>query len=213
MLKIAFIKIRDVRILAIAIKIDIFLRIAGRQPCILHADADVLCSGRKRTTLRPAHPVVTIVGDSANEFVLGYDFFCRFQVLHKPILRSHWTWSSRRRVVLVIIHEHKTVCLRRDRRIVVVFASGLDADVQLHAFGMQILRQLTQERDVPRLCPPGKSLEIHHEATVFVRSKEGGNLSAKIVARILVVQECADVHPVDPVKVIDHGKYFCSGFL
>ena len=167
----AFVEIAEMRIHGVIVKVDVFIGIARRQPCLLHADRAVVNSRGKAPFLRLQHPVVAVVRDRADDFFVWDDGLGKLQILHEPILRCHRA-RRRSRIVLVIIHQHDAVGRSGNRGIVVFVAVRRHRDVQLHSAAVQVTRQFLQQRDVARLPGGRKRLEVDHQARGSGRRKE-----------------------------------------
>ena len=75
--EVALVEIAEMRIHRVVVEVDVFVGVASREPCVLHADRAVMNFGRQLPFLRLQHPVVAIVGDGADDFFLGNDGLAR----------------------------------------------------------------------------------------------------------------------------------------
>ncbi len=78
--------------------------------------------------------------------------------------------------MFVIVHQHHAIDGRGDGGIVVLRIPRLNADVKLHAFGVQIVRQLVQQGEVTGLTLLGEGFEVDHQAAIFVGRQKCSDL-------------------------------------
>ena len=134
----ALIEIAEVRIHGVVVEDDVFVGIARGEPCFLHADwCGFFFTWGQLSVFRFACPVVTVVGDGADDLVFGDYGFSEGQVLDEPILRSHGAGVGPG-IMLVVIHEHYAVGSGGDGRVVVFVAVRWNGDVKLHAAAVQV---------------------------------------------------------------------------
>src|ERR1700722_12551270 len=134
----ALIQVAEVRIHRVIIEDNVFIGVARREPSFLNADGrGFFFAFGQLSVFRFARPVVTVVGDSADDLVFGDDGFSEGQVFYEPILRSHRAGVGPG-IVLVVIHEHNAVGCGGDGRVVVFVALRRNGDVELHAAAVQI---------------------------------------------------------------------------
>ena len=133
------VQITEMRIHRVVIEIDILIRIASLQPCILHADGMVMFSGRQLAVLRFQDPVIAVIRDRADHLLVRDDIERGLQILLEPVLRRHRTRLGSR-IVLVIIHQHNAVGRCGNRRVVIFGVVRLQRNVKLHAAAMQVCR-------------------------------------------------------------------------
>jgi hypothetical protein len=192
----ALVQITEVRIQRIVIEGHIFIRIARRQPGFLHADGTVMYLGRQLSFLRFEHPVIAIVGDGADQLLLGNRAYREFQVVDEPVLGSDRPRCSSR-IVFVIIHDDHSIRGRGDCGVVEFLVVRRHADIQLHPSRMQVRRKLVQQRHISRLSRIGEGFEVHHDAAKAVGGKKHSHLFAKYRTRLRIIQKSRDVsHPV-----------------
>ena len=91
--------------------------------------------------------------------------------------------------MLVVVHDDDAIDSRRDRRIIVVLVSNLDAGEELHPASVQVRRELLQQRHITSLPFLRKGLEIHHESLVMIRGKEEPDFTAEAGAGFRAVEK------------------------
>lgn len=113
--------------------------------------------------------------------------------------------------MLVIIHQHHAVGRGGDCGIVPFVVVRGNRHIQLHTLGVQVGSKFVQQDKETGLAFFREGFEIHHQAAVFVAVEKVVNLITKFVAGVRVIQESADIHPIDSVKIVDQRKYFHAG--
>src|SRR6185312_12006401 len=110
MLQIVLVKVSDVRVHAVIVKINVRFGIARGQPGLLHRHIDVVLIGGQFAAFRLLHPVIPVVGNGANKFVDGNQLLSLRQITGEPILGSDRTGdASSAGIVLVVIHQYDAV--------------------------------------------------------------------------------------------------------
>ena len=132
--------VREMRIQLVTREGQICFGIVGRLPGILDAGgADIENLLRSvALRIRQRHgPVVGVVPDSADQPLFGHDLHHALQIVFEPVLGRNRA-RTRRVLVLVVVHQHDSVCVCRFERQHFVVGAGRNVDVQPQVFGGQI---------------------------------------------------------------------------
>ena len=70
--------------------------------------------------------------------------------------------------MFVIVHQHDAVGLPGNGSVVEILVARLNADIQLHALGVQVGGKLGQQLQITWLGTLGEGFKVHHQTTVLI---------------------------------------------
>ena len=144
---IVVVEIREVRVHGVVVEVDVGLGVRCLEPGLLRRDV-VNVFRRRAFLLALLHrPVVTVVGDGADDLFLRDHLQRILQVLDEPVLAGDRPGIAAG-IVLVIVHQDQAVGDLRDGGIVKRLVVDRNRDVQLQALGVKIVVELLHQRAV-----------------------------------------------------------------
>ena len=190
------------------------LRIAGLLPALLHADGadvDYFLRGMSLGIRQRHGPVVAVVAQRTDQALLGHDLQHLLEVVFKPILGSD---RSRQRcvLVLVVVHQHDPVRVRRLKCKHLLISTDRHVDVEPQVLGGKIRIELSHKCLIPGLGIVWNLLKVQRYAVIFgVCFEKFIQLQPQAMPRAGIVQHGTD-HRVPivghDVVVINQRKDF-----